>query len=192
MENELFDYISKYMPLLEEEKKAISDLNIFRTCKKGTVLLKEGEFSKEGYFVIKGCLRSYYIINGEEKTTAFYTESESFAPLCIVTNQPSEYYVACVEDSTITVGTPDMEKIIFEKFPRFETLCRILSEELLAKNQASFDEFKTSSPEERYLNLLQSRPDLVQRVPQHQLASYLGIKPQSLSRIRKRLVEQNK
>lgn len=192
MEKELFAFISKYMPLLEEEKKAIIDLALFKSYKKGTVLLKEGDLSKDGYFVIKGCLRSYYIIDGEEKTTAFYTEYESFAPLCIVNNKPSEHYVSCLEDSIVTVANPEMEKAIFEKFPRFETLCRILSEELLANNRVSFDDFKTSSPEQRYLNLLQSRPDLIQRVPQHQLASYLGIKPQSLSRIRKRLVEQYK
>ena len=63
-------------------------------------------------------------------------------------------------------------------------------EELLAKQQINFDEFKTSSPEQRYLNLIQNRPDLVQRVPQHQLASYLGIKPQSLSRLRARILEK--
>jgi CRP-like cAMP-binding protein len=192
MENELISFISKYMPLLEDEKKAIIDLDLFKNFKKGTVLLKEGNFSKDGYFVIKGCIRCYYIIDGEEKTTAFYTESETFAPLCIVSNKPSEYYVSCVEDSIIAVSDPGMENEIFEKFPRFESLCRILSEELLAKNQASFDDFKNSSPEQRYLNLMQTRPDLLQRVPQHQLASYLGIKPQSLSRIRKRLVEQRK
>jgi DNA-binding MarR family transcriptional regulator len=76
------------------------------------------------------------------------------------------------------------------KFPRFDTLCRILSEELLAKQQVDFDAFKTSSPEQRYLNLIDKRPDLIQRVPQHQLASYLGIKPQSLSRLRARILEK--
>jgi len=66
------------------------------------------------------------------------------------------------------------------------------SEELLAKEKMDFDEFKTSSPEQRYLNLIQKRPDLIQRVPQHQLASYLGIKPQSLSRLRARVLKKNK
>lgn len=189
MENELFDFIAQYMPLLEEEKKAILDLDIFKTYKKGTILLKEGQLSYDGYFVIKGCIRCYYVIDGEEKTTAFYTESQSLSPLCIVNNKPSEYYVSCVEDSIITVANPEMEKNIFKKFPRFETLCRVLSEELLAKNQASFDDFKTSTPEQRYLNLLKTRPDLLQRVPQYQIASYLGMTPQSLSRIRKRIVK---
>ncbi|HMR82985.1 MAG TPA: Crp/Fnr family transcriptional regulator, partial [Niabella sp.] len=68
--------------------------------------------------------------------------------------------------------------------------CRILSEHLLAKSQVSFDTFKTSSPEQRYLNLMQDRPDLLQRIPQHQLASYLGITPQSLSRLRARIAEK--
>jgi hypothetical protein len=79
---------------------------------------------------------------------------------------------------------------INQKFPKFETMCRIFSEELLAKERMDFDEFKTSSPEQRYMNLVQKRPDLIQRVPQHQLASYLGIKPQSLSRLRARILEK--
>jgi CRP-like cAMP-binding protein len=100
--------------------------------------------------------------------------------------------VACLEDSILTVANTDMEQMIFEKFPRFQILCRLLSEELLVKNQATFDSFKTSSPEQRYVNLLESRPDLLQRVPLRQLASYLGMKPESLSRIRKRLAKQSK
>ena len=85
-----------------------------------------------------------------------------------------------------------MEVEMHSKFPKFETLCRRLSEELLAKKQIDFDEFKTSSPEQRYLNLLRKRPDLVQRVPQHLLASYLGIKPQSLSRLRARILNNKR
>jgi CRP-like cAMP-binding protein len=192
MESVLFGFISKYISLSEDEKSAIISLDIFRSIKKGTVLLKEGQSSNEGYFVLKGCLRTFYSIDGEEKTTAFYTEMEGVTPNCVLSKKPSEYYISCVEDAIITVSNPGMEAEIFEKFPKFETLCRILSEQLLAKNQSSFDEFKTSSPEQRYLSLLQNRPDLLNRVPQHQLASYLGITPQSLSRMRARIVEKKK
>ena len=188
MEDILFDFISKYISLSEDEKNAIVSLNIFRTLKKGTVLLKEGQYSVDGYFVLKGCIRVFYIIDGEEKTTAFYTEMEGVTPNCVLSKQVSEYYISCTEDSIITISNPDMEAEVFEKFPKFESLCRVLSEELLSKNQSSFDEFKTSSAEQRYLNVLKNRPDLVQRVPQHQLASYLGITPQSLSRMRSRLL----
>lgn len=190
MQDVLFDFISKYITLTEEEKNAIAPLDIFRSVKKGTILLEEGQKSNESYFVLQGCIRTYYIIDGEEKTTAFYTEMEALSPYCVVSKTPSQYYVSCIEDTILTVSNTDMEAEINGKFPRFETLCRILSEQLLAKERIDFDEFKTSLPEQRYLNLLQKRPDLIKRVPQHQLASYLGIKPQSLSRLRARILEK--
>ena len=192
MQNVLLDFISRYISLDEEEKNAILSLNLFRSVKKGTILLKEGQKSQEEYFVLKGCIRKYYIIDGEEKTTAFFTEMEGLTPHCVKNNEPSEYFVTCVEDTILTVTNPDMGVEVNTKFPKFQVMCGMLSEELLAKQQINFDEFKTSSPEQRYLNLLQNRPDLIQRVPQHQLASYLGIKPQSLSRLRARIFEKVK
>jgi CRP-like cAMP-binding protein len=192
MQDVLFDYISKYISLTEDEKNAILSVDIFRTVKKGTILLREGQKSQDEYFVLKGCIRKYYIINGEEKTTAFFTETEGLTPHCAINNTPSEYFISCVEDTILTVANIDMGVELFSNFPKFQLMCRILSEELLARQQINFDEFKTSSPEQRYLNLLQNRPDLIQRVPQHQLASYLGIKPQSLSRLRARITEKDK
>jgi len=190
MQNILFDFISKYVSLTEEEKNAIVSLDIFRSVKKGTILLSEGQKSKDSYFVLKGCIRTYYLIDGVEKTTSFYTEMDAITPSCVISKTPSEYFISCVEDSILTVSNSDMEAEVNRKFPKFEIMCRMLSEELLARQRIDFDEFKTSSPEQRYLNLLQSRPDLIQRVPQHQLASYLGIKPQSLSRLRARILEK--
>jgi CRP-like cAMP-binding protein len=192
MKDTLFDFISKYISLTVEEKNALLSLNLFRTVKKGTILLKEGQNSNESYFVLKGCIRVYYIIDGDEKTTAFYTEMDALTPHCVTNKTPSDYFISCVEDSILTVSNSDMEEEVNSKFPKFEIMCRKLSEELLAKQRIDFDEFKTSSPEQRYLNLLQSRPDLIQRVPQHQLASYLGIKPQSLSRLRARIIEKDR
>ena len=192
MEKILFDFISKYISLTKEEENTLISLDIFQTIKKGTILLKEGQSSCNGYFVLKGCLRTYYIIDGEEKTTNFYTELEGVTPNCVLNKKPSKYSIACTEDSIITISNPDMEAEIFEKFPKFETLCRIISEELIGKQQVVFDDFKTSSPEQRYLNMLQNRPDLIQRIPQHQLASYIGVKPQSLSRLRNRILTRNK
>lgn len=190
MENKLFSFIEKYISLTDEEKNALLSLNLFRSVKKGTVLLKEGQKSQESYFVLRGCIRVYYMIDGEEKTTAFYTEMDAFTPHCVINQTGSDYFISCVEDSILTVSTADMEAEVNSQFPKFEIMCRKLSEELLAKQQINFDEFKTSSPEQRYLNLIQKRPDLIQRVPQHQLASYLGIQPQSLSRLRARILEK--
>lgn len=190
MQDILFNFISKYISLTEDEKNAIVSLDLFRSVKKGTTLLKEGQQSQDCYFVLKGCIRKYYIIDGEEKTTAFYTEMDALTPHCVMNKAASDYFISCVEDSILLVSNNDMSVEVNSKFPKFDIMCRILSEELLAKQQINFDEFKTSSPEQRYLNLLQNRPDLIQRVPQHQLASYLGIKPQSLSRLRARILEK--
>lgn len=190
MQTLLFNFLSKYVTLTEEEKNAIVSLDIFHSVKKGTILLKEGQKSKESYFVLKGCIRTYYEIDAEEKTTAFYTEMEALTPPCVINKTPSEYYVSCTEDCILLISNSDMEAEVNAKFPKFESLCKKLSEELLAKERMDFDEFKTSSPEQRYLNLLEKRPDLIQRVPQHQLASYLGIQPQSLSRLRARISEK--
>ncbi|RIW13407.1 Crp/Fnr family transcriptional regulator [Algoriphagus lacus] len=190
MENLLFDFMSKYITLTEEEKTALLSMNLFHSVKKGTVLLKEGQSSKEFFFVIKGCIRVYYIIDGEEKTTAFYTELEALTPHCVITKTPSDYFVSCLEDSILLISNTELTEEANNKFPKFELMCRMFSEELLAKQQIDFDEFKTSSPEQRYLNLLEKRPDLIQRVPQHQLASFLGIQPQSLSRLRARIMEK--
>lgn len=190
IQDTLFDFLSQYVPLSEDEKAAIIALDIFRSFKKGTTLLQAGQKSNDSYLVIQGCIRTYYVIDGEEKTTAFYTEMDALSPPCAVTKGPSDYYISCVEDSLITVTNSEMEAETNRRFPKFEILCRKLSEVLLAKERIDFDAFKTSSPEQRYMNLLQNRPDLIQRVPQHQLASYLGIQPQSLSRLRARILEK--
>ena len=187
MQRVLFDYIAQYITLTEAEQRAVSALNIFRSVRKGTVLLREGQRSTDGYFVLEGCIRMYYLIDGEEKTTAFYTEMETVTPSCVVSRAPSPYYLATTEDSILTGSNPDMEKEVFAQFPKFETLCRPVTEELVVKQQITFDDFKTSSPEQRYLSLVEQRPDLIRRVPAHQLASFLGIKPQSLSRLRARI-----
>lgn len=190
MQDILFNFISKYITLTEDEKNALLSLDLFHSVKKGTVLLEQGQSTNNNYFVLKGCIRVYYMIDGEEKTTAFYTELEGVTPHCVINKNPSEYYVGCVEDCILLVSNDDMSVEVNSKFPKFDTMCRMLSEELLAKQRMDFDEFKTSSPEQRYLNLIQKRPDLIQRVPQHQLASFLGIKPQSLSRLRARILEK--
>jgi CRP-like cAMP-binding protein len=190
MEKILFDYIKNYISLSEEEKQFITDLGLIKRYPKGTVLVEAGKKSQDNYFVLQGCMRCYYVIDGEEKTTEFYTELEILAPVCVVEGTPSAYYISCIEDTVLLVSNLQIEQEGFAKFPRFEMLCRVISEKLVAKTKTEFDSFKTSNPEERYLSLLENRPDLFKRIPQHQLASYLGITPQSLSRLRSRVVKK--
>nr|WP_315176592.1 cyclic nucleotide-binding domain-containing protein [uncultured Flavobacterium sp.] len=139
MKNILFDFISKYISLTEEEKNILLSLDLFHTVKKGTILLKEGQMSNNNYFVLKGCIRTYYVIDGEEKTTAFYTELEGITPHCVVNNTPSEYFVSCLEDSIILMADAKMSAEVNSKFPKFQLMCGKLSQELLAKQRIDFD-----------------------------------------------------
>ena len=175
------------MTISKELEEAIIESSFIRSYKKGTILLEEGKISGECYFIIKGCIRSFYLRDGEEKTTEFYTEEQAVTPSAYGKNILSKYYLECVEDTILGVGTPDLETKMYQKFPQLVALNHAIGEAIMAKQQIQFAEFKMASPEERYLALLKNRPDLLQKAPQHQIASYLGIKPESLSRIRKRL-----
>jgi CRP-like cAMP-binding protein len=190
MENEIYEYLSKYIPITEELEEELSKIEFIKRFKNGTILLEEGKISNECFFIIKGCIRSYYLKDGEERTTEFYTEEQAVIPSAYGNKIPSEYYLECIEDTIAGVGTPELETEIYQKFPQLESLNRALGEAIMAKTQNTFAEYKMASPEERYLTLLKNRPDLGQRAPQHQIANYLGIKPESLSRIRKRIMNQ--
>ncbi|MBN2818735.1 MAG: Crp/Fnr family transcriptional regulator [Bacteroidales bacterium] len=192
MGNEIIKYLSKYTSLSNELAEIVLASTIIKNFKKGTILLKEGDISKESYFVLKGCVRSYLIDNGEDKTLDFHTEEQPILPISYGKETLSEQYLECIEDSILTVNTPEHENEMFLKYPQFESVCRIMTEVMMSNFQESFVNFKTTSPEERYLFILKNRPDLLQRVPLFQLASYLGLKPESLSRLRKRLVKNKR
>jgi len=187
MENKIIEFITRYIPLTGEEIDVINKQNLIKEFKRGSLLLSEGEYAKDCYFVLKGCVRSYHIIDGEERTTDFYTENQTINPVSYLVNKPSEYYLSCLEDSVIALGNEERNKELLAKVPKLESMIVQLSGSLLAANQNSLDDFKNLSAEMRYRKLLDTRPDLFQRVPLQYIASYLGITPVSLSRMRKRI-----
>ena len=188
MKEELKELFKKFPTLIEDEVNAIADNITVKSFKKGKVLLSEGSISKECYSVLKGCVRKYCIKNGEEKTTAFFTEGQAIASFTSYINQtPSNHYLVCAENCLLTVGTKEKEDEMCLKFPKLESIIRSEMEKNSGAFQEEYDSFITSSPEERYSNLIETRPELINRVPQHQIASYLGVTPESLSRIKKRI-----
>lgn len=109
-------------------------------------------------------------------TSEFYTEGQAASPLSYGKNEPSNINYECIEDTVATVGTPELETRMFEKYPQLESLARVMNEIFMTNYKEAFVEFKHASPEKRYLKLLEQRPDLLQRAPLHQIASYLGMK----------------
>lgn len=189
-ERVLIDYISQIAPLSDAEINTILELVKIRSHKSGKVLLREGQALNTCYFVLQGCVRQYYLVDGVEKTTNFFTEGQPVSSTVSFENKRSKSFLVCNEDCVLIEGRPEDEQAFFEKLPRMEMLNRVGVEMELQKSQENFAEFIIKSPEERYLNLLETRPELLDRVPQYQLASYLGVTPESLSRIRKRIMEK--
>ena len=187
MDNPFIEFLSNYINLTQEEIDVISNHINVQSFKKGAIILSEGEITNESYFIIKGCVSSYYLVDGEVKVTEFFIEKQPIIPTSNTTKKPSEYYLECLEDCIIAIATPGSTEELLSKAPRLAPLGSRMLEDQLTNQRSKYDDFLKLSPDERYQNLQKTTPDLLNRVPQYLIASYLGIKPESLSRIRKRL-----
>lgn len=181
--------ISRMEMLNKDEIEIIIEKTIVDSFKKGTVLLKEGQIPKKCYMVVEGCVREYILKNGEDISTSFFVEGDTFTPNS-ENNEPSKYYWECIEDCVLTISDKNFEEEIRTALPRLDAVFQEIAIQKINKSKEELSQFMSSSPEERYLNLLETKPHLLNRVSQHQIASYLGMKPQSLSRIRKRLMSK--
>lgn len=188
MKEKFIAYFSSISPLSEEEGEAIADSMMTVRFSKGEFLLKEGQQSVHTYFILEGCVREFVEIDGEEKTTNFYPEGKwaisasNFSP-----DGRAVHSWICMEDTVVVKGDEQQAQALFKRFPRFETISRTIMEAAFQEQRQAITSYITDSPEQRYLKLLESNPALFQRIPQYHIASYIGVKPESLSRIRKRI-----
>ena len=189
LEEKIRAIISKFEILNKEEIELLVEKSIADVFKKGTLLLKEGQIPTKCYMVVEGCVREYLIKDGEEISTAFFMEGDTFTPHSQA-SKPSEHYWECMEDCILTISNKSFEEEIRALLPRLEAVFQNIAIAKINKAKEEWSQFVSSSPEERYLNLLETKPHLLDRVHHHQIASYLGMKPQSLSRIRKRILDQ--
>jgi CRP-like cAMP-binding protein len=172
--NELVSYLSRYMPITDELADVLARSSFVQTYRKGAVLLREGDRASKGYFILKGCIRSYVL-------------NESVLPIGLGKDVLSTHFLECLEDTVTVESSPDQEARTLAEYPQLKAVCLAMSEIMAEKLQENLARYRTSTPEERYKDLVERRPDLLQRIPQYQIASYLGVKPESLSRIRRRL-----
>ncbi|MFQ3576692.1 MAG: Crp/Fnr family transcriptional regulator [Cytophagales bacterium] len=144
------------------------------------------------FFVLKGLVRQYFMMDGEEKTTNFFMEGEPVSSTFSNETEPSKFFLICNEDTVLIEGNPGDEQIVMVQMPQMIDINSKALEAETKKMHDSLMDFKTLNPEKRYLKLLEEKPQLFNRVPLYQMASYLGITPESLSRIRKRITVSEK
>jgi CRP-like cAMP-binding protein len=193
MKEALRQFISKFKSFDQSEINAIIENTHVESFKKGTTILKEGEVCTKCYFVLSGCVRQYQLVNGEEKTTAFFIEGQAAVLYSsYLEGRPSEYYLSCVEDSILTIGTREQEQKLHKQYPKLEYLIHTLMPQDYGKVQDRLALMINNNPEERYQILMKTQPELLGRVPLNQIASYIGVTPESFSRIRKRILKKEK
>lgn len=189
--NQFIQHLTQYIQLNADEIDKVRNLLTVRTYSKKQLLLRQGDVSNSFFFIVKGCIRMHYLVEGQEKTTFFFTENQFVSSYESFTKQkPSTHNLECVEPCEVVVITQAnaFELLSFSK--NFDSLARIMMEDELAMYQKIVASFITLTPEERYLDLVKNRPQLIQRIPQHQLATYLGVNAESLSRIKKRIANK--
>lgn len=182
-------HISKRIALTEEEFERCTTYFIPKRLRKHHFLLQEGEVCTAMAFVSKGCLRCYSVdAKGDEHIVQFAIEDWWISdPYSLLTGEPSEYNIDALEDSELLLLDRRSEERLLSEIPKFERLFRLLLENRFVATQRRITAALSVPAEERYLGFLKAYPEIVSRVAQAHIASYLGITPQSLSRIRREL-----
>jgi CRP-like cAMP-binding protein len=180
--------MSSFDPAVQIDWQQYSHLFKEMTVPAKTVLLHEGEISRYGYFIKQGCLRLWFNNKGKDITFQFFFENEAVSSIeSFRTGEPSMFTIETIEPSTvIKISKQNFEKI-FLGDSKYQNVINETMYKRLSHYSKLFMSYIKNTPEERYKELLQSHPHIIKRVPQHYIASYLGITTVSLSRIRNRV-----
>lgn len=185
--------LQKYISLDESALEFFCSKLIVKPLKRKAYFFQEGQVCKSVAFINKGCLRYYYLTDGEEQTGQFffehawYTDYESF-----LSEKPTQQFIQALEPTELYVLPKSSLYELYDINPKFEKFGRLMAENAYLGSRKNNVNYLTLSPEDRYLQLIEERPKVIERIALKYVASYLGIQPESLSRIRKRLFEQQK
>jgi CRP-like cAMP-binding protein len=163
------------------------DLLIEREIPSKTILLNEGEKATQVHFIKKGCIREWFNKDGKDITFQFFFEGQPIASLdSFINNQPSKFTIESIEPSTLFSLRKEHFEQIYQLLPEFKDgFQEFIYQRFTNYSQLFLSRIK-DTPQERYEDLIKNHPEIIRRVPQHYIASYLGITPISLSRIKNR------
>lgn len=182
----LIDYFNKLIPLKESESQLVMDLFKIRLYRKRQYVLQEGDVCSQFSFVLRGCLRMYKI---DDKGTTHIIQfaAENWWMIDIGSfhgRKPSELNIDALEDTVVLQISYDNLIMLYMSNPKFDRIFRVLIENSFVALQKRLLQNISSTAEERYLSFTETYPYLMNRLPQTQIAAYLGITPEFLSRLR--------
>ena len=182
-------YVCQCVHLSSEELALFNQLLQHKKVGKKTFLLQEGEVCNFEAYILKGCIRTYYIDDkGQEVILTFAIEDWWVSDIASFhEQQPSQMYIETLEDCELLLFNPQRKEELLQKAPRFERVFRMMVQRHLSSYQKRLYGNIAQSAQERYLAFLDKYPTLPMRVPQRMIASYLGISAEFLSKIRSKL-----
>lgn len=194
MFEEIDFYVSQCIALSTSELAFFHDLLTWKKFKKKEFILREGAVCHFEAFIIKGCVKSYFTSeDGDETIINFATENWWIGDLASFTSQKVSYLnFEALEDTEVFVIERQQKELLFQKIPAFERMFRLLVQRALVELQQRYFYATSKTAKERYLWFMEKYPTLINRLPQYQIARYLGITPEFLSKISAELVLDSK
>jgi CRP/FNR family transcriptional regulator, anaerobic regulatory protein len=184
----LIAYMLKHVSLTTKEQNRIEEIFKARLFEAGDYLVRLGEVCRYITFIQSGLMRYFFLKNGEEIIGNFFFDNTFVGAFqSFITQTPSTLYVDCIESCQTLQATFDDWEALYIEIPKLERFGRKMAEQLFIFSQQRTASLLFETPDERYKALVKRRPKVIQRVPQYMIASYLGVTPETVSRIRKRL-----
>ena len=187
-------YLQARAAFTDEELDFIQSMLVPKTLASGETLQRAGDVAQYAAFIAKGCLRSYLIDQrGKEHIVQFAPENWWLADnISLTEGTPSQYFIDSIEDSEVLLIDPTSHEQLVRKIPGYADAFRKGLQRRAAAREERIVNTMSKSAEERYLDFLATYPSIVTRVPQWMLASYLGVSPETVSRIRKKLSRKSR
>ena len=185
----LLEYFDKYIILEDDEKHAVSKMFNEKKVRRRQFILQEGDVCKHNTFIVEGCFKMYFVDDkGKEHNLQFGIENWWIGDIASFhSEEPSKLYIEAMENSVVLQINKSDQLALFVDFPKFNRIFRVITENALVSSQRRILQNISSSAEERYLDFLKRYPNFFNRISNVQIASYLGVTPEFLSIVRKKI-----